>query len=417
MKIATKLYRKLSSRGCSKRRTSSDNLNRTHSNPPLTSHLQTAASLNKSTTGSLLKQHYERILYPYDIFASGATTGMEIGIESKFDSNNNYKVDPVKSEPVEQPTNGDQKPSNKRNVESDEECDEQCVKKGKTGRTVSRRSSARLNSMANSPISASSSYTKMMNINDAISNSSQSSSPAPAGERSSSVFCKLCNLTREQDRSRKLLECDSCKDNFHTDCLIIPLSSTPKGRWNCPKCVADLVPKLPKLYTHDFGFAESRCKYTLSEFQETADKFKSDYFDRELDEISCDMTEKEFWRLVTCLDDLVSGSVNLTFRTTVSLVSTLFNQLTPPSLHPGNRRVRRRSAHEPSGFRLRIATKRKKSKPRLHQPSMESKQTATARRQSLQVHQQQHQRNGRSVALRRHVLLGVLLAYRGPLVS
>lgn len=217
-------------------------------------------------------------------------------------------LDLVKSEPVEQPTTSsfDQKPSNKRNAEEDEECDEQCVKKGKTGRTVSRRSSARLNSMANSPISSSSSYTKMMNINDAISNSIQPSSQPATGERSSKVFCKLCSLTREQDRSRKLLECDSCKDNFHTDCLIIPLSSTPKGRWNCPKCVADLVPKLPKLYTHDFGFAESRCKYTLSEFQETADKFKSDYFDRELDEISCDLTEKEFWRLVTCLDDLVT---------------------------------------------------------------------------------------------------------------
>ena len=212
-------------------------------------------------------------------------------------------ADCVKSEPVEhadQPSTSGQK-SNKRMAEA--ECDEQCVKKGKTGRTVSRRSSARLNSMANLPISVSSSYTKMMNINDAINNGSQSAAQQPA---SGKLFCKLCNLSREQDRSRKLLECDSCKDNFHTDCLIIPLSSTPKGRWNCPKCVADLVPKLPKLYTHDFGFAESRCKYSLNEFQETANKFKRDYFDRELDEISCDLTEKEFWRLVTCLDDLVN---------------------------------------------------------------------------------------------------------------
>lgn len=60
---------------------------------------------------------------------------------------------------------------------------------------------------------------------------------------------------------------------------------------------------MPKLYTHDFGFAESRCKYTLTEFGECADKFKCDYFAKELDEINCDLVEKEYWRLVTNLDD------------------------------------------------------------------------------------------------------------------
>lgn len=57
------------------------------------------------------------------------------------------------------------------------------------------------------------------------------------------------------------------------------------------------------MYTNEFGFAESRCKYTLNEFGEVADKFKRDYFGRELEDISCDLAEKEFWRLVTNLDD------------------------------------------------------------------------------------------------------------------
>jgi hypothetical protein len=33
---------------------------------------------NKGTIASLLRQHYERILFPYDVFQSGATIGPDI---------------------------------------------------------------------------------------------------------------------------------------------------------------------------------------------------------------------------------------------------------------------------------------------------------------------------------------------------
>lgn len=128
--------------------------------------------------------------------------------------------------------------NNKRNLE-DEQCENNlCTKKGKTGRTISRRSSTRLSSMSNSPAPISSSYTKMMNINDAISNSKEINSKTPDRFSSSKIVCKLCNISREQDRSRRLLECDSCKDNFHLNCLIIPLNNVPRGKWNCPRCVS-----------------------------------------------------------------------------------------------------------------------------------------------------------------------------------
>lgn len=269
---------------------------------------------SKSTTGSLLRQHYERILYPYDIFVSGAATGMVIDENAEYDTNNNrMDIDlknHVKNETNDHITtsindNHQTSPSNKRNLDNeDEDCEGNCLKKGKTGRTISRRSSARLNNLTNSPVTNSSSYTKMMNMNDAINNQNLNDVRTP--ERSAKIFCKLCNLTREQDRSRRLLECDNCKDNFHLNCLIIPLNSVPRGKWNCPKCVAELVPKLPKLYTKEFGFAESRCKYTLNEFKEASDKFKTEYFDLELNEISCDLVEKEFWRLVTLYEDVVT---------------------------------------------------------------------------------------------------------------
>lgn len=34
--------------------------------------------MNRGTIASLLRQHYERILYPYDVFQSGATIGPDI---------------------------------------------------------------------------------------------------------------------------------------------------------------------------------------------------------------------------------------------------------------------------------------------------------------------------------------------------
>jgi len=265
---------------------------------------------NKSLVGSLLRQHYERILYPYDIFASGAATGFQCVDEStSYDNNNNSmnldtKTNGIKNEPVDQLANSsaDQHSLNSNNNNNDQECDEKCLTNSKTGRTVSRRSSARLSNM-NSPVTSSSSYTKMMNLNDAINNQRDVRTP----DRSSSkVFCKLCNITREQDRSRRLLECDTCKDNFHLNCLIVPLNNVPRGKWNCPKCVSELVPKLPKLYTREFGFAESRCKYTLNEFEDAADNFKRDYFGMEPDEIDPDLIEKEFWRLLTNIDDQVT---------------------------------------------------------------------------------------------------------------
>lgn len=42
------------------------------------------------------------------------------------------------------------------------------------------------------------------------------------------------------DEDEKLLLCDGCDDNYHTFCLLPPLTDPPKGNWRCPKCVAEV---------------------------------------------------------------------------------------------------------------------------------------------------------------------------------
>lgn len=51
-----------------------------------------------------------------------------------------------------------------------------------------------------------------------------------------SFVCRMCG---RGDDDEKLLLCDGCDDNYHTYCLLPPLTDPPKGNWRCPKCVAE----------------------------------------------------------------------------------------------------------------------------------------------------------------------------------
>lgn len=52
-----------------------------------------------------------------------------------------------------------------------------------------------------------------------------------------SFVCRMCG---RGDDDEKLLLCDGCDDNYHTFCLLPPLTDPPKGNWRCPKCVAEV---------------------------------------------------------------------------------------------------------------------------------------------------------------------------------
>lgn len=62
------------------------------------------------------------------------------------------------------------------------------------------------------------------------------------------------------DEDEKLLLCDGCDDNYHTFCLIPPLTDSPKGNWRCPKCVAEVRVQTEitlvfyRVMENDYGF-------------------------------------------------------------------------------------------------------------------------------------------------------------------
>ncbi|XP_028669207.1 lysine-specific demethylase 5C isoform X2 [Erpetoichthys calabaricus] len=114
-----------------------------------------------------------------------------------------------------------------------------------------------------------------------------------------SFVCRMCGRGDEDD---KLLLCDSCDDNYHTFCLLPPLPETPKGDWRCPKCVAEECKKPAEA----FGFEQATREYTLQSFGEMADAFKSDYFNMPVHMVPTELVEKEFWRLVSSIEEDVT---------------------------------------------------------------------------------------------------------------
>uniref|UniRef100_A0A4W5MDM2 [histone H3]-trimethyl-L-lysine(4) demethylase n=1 Tax=Hucho hucho TaxID=62062 RepID=A0A4W5MDM2_9TELE len=113
-----------------------------------------------------------------------------------------------------------------------------------------------------------------------------------------SFVCRMCG---RGDEDEKLLLCDGCDDNYHTFCLLPPLTEAPKGNWRCPKCVAEC-----KKPAEAFGFEQATREYTLQSFGEMADTYKADYFNMPVHMVPTELVEKEFWRLVSSIEEDVT---------------------------------------------------------------------------------------------------------------
>ena len=63
-----------------------------------------------------------------------------------------------------------------------------------------------------------------------------------------------------------------------------------------------------EIENRQFGFEQAKKEYTLSQFGQMADNFKSRYFKMSATDVPIDRVEEEFWRLVCCVDEDVSYS-------------------------------------------------------------------------------------------------------------
>ncbi|CAK9290602.1 unnamed protein product [Gordionus sp. m RMFG-2023] len=295
---------------------------------------------NKSV-GGILRQHYEKILLPFDLFKSGESLDIiknkeEIEDFEEYDKDKNYTPHAI---PYRQSLKPEIKEGytrrTKRNINMDNKsvdftannelkklqffgagpklpgvpnyhkdeneicCDDDtiAIQSGNMDEVQiietfkASEIKKELNSLTNNNIFADISSTNK--LPKSINNYSVKINK-PALLNIESVMCQTCG---NGDDEEFLLLCENCDLNFHTFCLMPPLKEVPKGDWRCPLCIANECKSL----VAPFGFEQSCKEYTLHSFGEMADEFKATYFNMPFHMVPTTVVEKEFWRLVSSI--------------------------------------------------------------------------------------------------------------------
>lgn len=222
-------------------------------------------------TGSLLKNHYDRILYPYELFQSGVSLmngASERGKNTELKKLQIFGAGPkmMSLEVAVKEREGYSSKGNKPQY---------CHVEIKQDGSPKKQKGSKLEAFG----------MQMRQRKGTLS--------------VNFVDLYICMFCGRGDIEDQLLLCDGCDDSYHTFCLIPALQEIPKGDWRCPKCIAEECNK-PR---EAFGFEQAVREYTLQSFGEMADNFKSDYFNMPVHMVPTELVEKEFWRLVSSIEE------------------------------------------------------------------------------------------------------------------
>lgn len=239
----------------------------------------------------LLKHHYERILRPYDIFRKippgEILTKAKNEPKSDDEEGEEYKQHQI---PCRQAIDPPASQKSARRSKRYGTCDP--VKDGGESTSPDSKELRRLLFYGAGP--------KMAGYNEKQSPKKKNSKK---GHNEYDPLAKyVCQTCQRGDAEESMLLCDGCDDSYHTFCLLPPLNEIPKGDWRCPKCLAEEVSKPLEA----FGFEQAQREYSLQQFCEMADRFKSEYFNMPVHVVPTSLVEKEFWRLVSSIDEDVT---------------------------------------------------------------------------------------------------------------
>ncbi|CAG9578724.1 unnamed protein product [Danaus chrysippus] len=256
-------------------------------------------------TMNFLKSNYEKILLPYEIFEKSKADILktvkksDCKVEVKDESENGKEV--FKEISIESIT--------KMQNDFDDEQPHTSIKKTKTGSDIKiepgctkskidfekikrNRELRRLACYGPGP--------KMPGLNDEEFDITKSRKRPRYDLDPLAIY--ICAICQKDHRDDLLLICNGCSDTYHTFCLKPPLNVVPDGDWRCPCCIAEEVHKPAEA----FGFAQAEREYTLQQFGEMADKFKSDYFGMSGHLVPTNVAEKEFWRIISSVEEDVT---------------------------------------------------------------------------------------------------------------
>ncbi|KAH8263513.1 hypothetical protein KR044_010040 [Drosophila immigrans] len=280
---------------------------------------------SSKSVGATLKAHYERILHPFEVYTSGkvlgpgAATTTVSGTPVKLeDCGTDYKAHEILSRQQIAPPNENNTRRSKRFGNSNASCGlVGQVTGGKPG-TAAAGGGVTIKTETKEDFKRDllSSFNAVNSSGAAANQSSGGAAPAPntrATQKKASsepqqqllidpLMKYICHICNRGDVEASMLLCDGCDDSYHTFCLLPPLSSIPKGEWLCPRCVVEEVSKPQEA----FGFEQAEREYTLQEFGQMADQFKQEYFRKPVHLVPTEQVEREFWRIVSSIDEDVT---------------------------------------------------------------------------------------------------------------
>lgn len=227
--------------------------------------------------GTNLKAHYERILYPFDIYRSGKIIDLA-NLETEQEDCE-YKPHSIEARQQIQPP--------------------PATTARRSQRFAQMNKSASIGAEIASTRISPAKY-RMKSTNGSTKNKLDNFLHTPNHhDPMAKYICLMCN---RGDVEESMLLCDGCDASYHTFCLLPPLQEIPKGDWRCPKCIVEENSKPVEA----FGFEQAQREYTLQQFGEMADQFKSNYFNMPVHLVPTELVEKEFWRIVSSIDEDVT---------------------------------------------------------------------------------------------------------------
>ncbi|KAM8917773.1 lysine (K)-specific demethylase 5Ba [Spinachia spinachia] len=249
--------------------------------------------------GSHLRAHYERILFPYNLFQTGGnqpratlTNDTRDKEYTPHDLPQRQSVQPQETCSIARRAKRMRSERGCYKTEPGEVCENRPNLRRRMGTYVGKREpvSMAVTEVKREPIKHEepTDYAEQTVLEK-----------RPPGSKIDQYMCLVCGKGTAEDR---LLLCDGCDDSYHIFCLIPPLHDVPKGDWRCPKCLAQECGKPPVA----FGFEQASRSYTLQSFGDMADSFKSDYFNMPVHMVPTELVEKEFWRLLSTIEDDVT---------------------------------------------------------------------------------------------------------------
>ncbi|XP_052027973.1 lysine-specific demethylase 5D-like isoform X2 [Apodemus sylvaticus] len=286
--------------------------------------------------GSLLRSHYERIIYPYEMFQSGANL-VQCNTDP-FDSeekDKEYKPHSIPLRQSVQPSKFSCCSRRAKRLQPEPEPTEEDIEKNPElkklqiygagpkmiglglmakEKTLKKKDSIQPDKEVTCPatVVVKGEASEFGKVTSAFSDKNLNHSFEPCTRMTmqlrnnhsstqlmASYVCRICSRADEDER---FLLCDGCNDNYHIFCLLPPLSEVPKGIWKCPKCILAECKRPPEA----FGFEQATQEYTLQSFGEMADSFKADYFNMPVHMVPTEVVEKEFWRLVSSIEEDVT---------------------------------------------------------------------------------------------------------------